>query len=308
MTARAPARAAIPPRILRALALIALALVTLLIYRRVFAGELAGDDNSFHWAEVVRIADGLRHGDLDWWNPSANAGFPTGYYYQLLPAGAGRARPRCSATRCSGSSSRSGAARAGAGGRLPRAARARRRAVAGAGRRRGDRVDLVELEVGPRRRRRVRWSGCSPRCRRSRRSRWRSRTACVWLRRGDHLAPAIAWGAFVGMSHPVAGMALGAALAPLAVTTAMAIAPGALAGWPYPAPADPAWRPLVAGRGPRRGAAGRDRGGVAADDDRLRRVRRLPAPPARRGRAGLRRARPLAGRAAVLRRRPLERC
>ena len=77
------------PRWSRALPLVALALTTLalgVIYRRVFAGELAGDDNTFHWAEVVRISDGLRHGDLDWWNPSANAGFPTGYYYQLLPA------------------------------------------------------------------------------------------------------------------------------------------------------------------------------------------------------------------------------
>ncbi len=74
---------------LDALPLVALGALTLLLcwmYSGVFRGEVCGDDNTFHYAESALIADSLRHGDLDWWNPSANAGFPTGYYYQLLPA------------------------------------------------------------------------------------------------------------------------------------------------------------------------------------------------------------------------------
>ncbi len=69
--------------------LILLAVTTVLlswVYAPLFRGELAGDDNTFHFAEVARIARALRDGDLDWWNPSANAGFATGYYYQLVPA------------------------------------------------------------------------------------------------------------------------------------------------------------------------------------------------------------------------------
>lgn len=69
--------------------LIVLAIATVLlswVYAPLFRGELAGDDNSFHFAEVARIARALRDGDFDWWNPSANAGFATGYYYQLVPA------------------------------------------------------------------------------------------------------------------------------------------------------------------------------------------------------------------------------
>lgn len=48
-------------------------------------GEPAGDDLSFHMAESARIADCLRHFDLDLWNPSANAGYASAYYYQVLP-------------------------------------------------------------------------------------------------------------------------------------------------------------------------------------------------------------------------------
>lgn len=55
------------------------------IYRRVFAGEIAGDDLTFHFAESARLADCLRHGDFDLWNPSANGGFASAYYYQVLP-------------------------------------------------------------------------------------------------------------------------------------------------------------------------------------------------------------------------------
>jgi hypothetical protein len=69
-------------------ALPALGLLTLgmmLIYARVFAGELAGDDLTFHMAESARLADCLRTGDFDLWNPSANAGFASAYYYQVVP-------------------------------------------------------------------------------------------------------------------------------------------------------------------------------------------------------------------------------
>jgi len=69
-------------------ALPALALLTvgmMLIYAGVFGGELAGDDLTFHMAESARLADCLRTGDFDFWNPSANAGFASAYYYQVVP-------------------------------------------------------------------------------------------------------------------------------------------------------------------------------------------------------------------------------
>lgn len=55
------------------------------IYAGVFRGELAGDDLTFHLAESARLADCIRHGDWDLWNPSANGGFASAYYYQVLP-------------------------------------------------------------------------------------------------------------------------------------------------------------------------------------------------------------------------------
>ncbi len=68
---------------LPALGIITLAMVA--IYHRMFAGELAGDDLTFHMAESVRLADCLRVGDFDFWNPSANGGFASAYYYQVVP-------------------------------------------------------------------------------------------------------------------------------------------------------------------------------------------------------------------------------
>lgn len=68
--------------------LIGLAALTLLcgfLYAGVFRGEPAGDDNTFHLAEIAHLARCLAAGDLDWWNPSANLGFASGYYYQVLP-------------------------------------------------------------------------------------------------------------------------------------------------------------------------------------------------------------------------------
>ena len=69
-------------------ALPALAIVTIAvaaIHWHILGGEPAGDDLSFHFAESARIADCLRHFDLDLWNPSANAGYASAYYYQVLP-------------------------------------------------------------------------------------------------------------------------------------------------------------------------------------------------------------------------------
>jgi hypothetical protein len=68
--------------------LIGLAALTALcafLYAGVFRGEPAGDDNTFHLAEIAHLARALGAGDLDWWNPSANLGFASGYYYQVLP-------------------------------------------------------------------------------------------------------------------------------------------------------------------------------------------------------------------------------
>jgi hypothetical protein len=66
-------------------ALAALTAVCAAMYAHVFAGEPAGDDNTFHLAEIVRLAECLAAGDLDAWNPSANLGFASGYYYQVVP-------------------------------------------------------------------------------------------------------------------------------------------------------------------------------------------------------------------------------
>ncbi len=69
-------------------ALPAVAVITvgvLVIHARIFLGETAGDDLSFHFAESARLADCLRHFDFDFWNPSANAGYASAYYYQVLP-------------------------------------------------------------------------------------------------------------------------------------------------------------------------------------------------------------------------------
>jgi hypothetical protein len=55
------------------------------LFARVFAGEPCGSDNSFHYGELARIAAAIRDGDWDWWNPGGNSGFASGYYYQVLP-------------------------------------------------------------------------------------------------------------------------------------------------------------------------------------------------------------------------------
>ena len=69
-------------------ALPALGVITIAVlcfHWHIFSGESAGDDLSFHFAESARIADCIRHLDFDWWNPSANGGFASAYYYQVIP-------------------------------------------------------------------------------------------------------------------------------------------------------------------------------------------------------------------------------
>ncbi len=66
-------------------AVLAITLAIFVIHVKIFLGESAGDDLSFHFAESARIADCIGHGDFDFWNPSANAGFASLYYYQAIP-------------------------------------------------------------------------------------------------------------------------------------------------------------------------------------------------------------------------------
>ncbi|CAN5843633.1 hypothetical protein BH11MYX3_BH11MYX3_04210 [soil metagenome] len=56
-----------------------------IIYGGVFRGEIAGDDLTFHMAESRRLADCIAAGDWDFWNPSANGGYASAYYYQVIP-------------------------------------------------------------------------------------------------------------------------------------------------------------------------------------------------------------------------------
>jgi hypothetical protein len=65
--------------------LTAITVAVFAIHAHIFAGETAGDDLSFHFAESARIMDCLRDFDFDFWNPSANAGYASAYYYQVLP-------------------------------------------------------------------------------------------------------------------------------------------------------------------------------------------------------------------------------
>ena len=63
----------------------AITLMTVFMYGIVFWGETNGDDLTFHMAESKRIADCLSMGDWDFWNPSANGGYASLYYYQAVP-------------------------------------------------------------------------------------------------------------------------------------------------------------------------------------------------------------------------------
>lgn len=234
-----PAAAPAPPPTWLALAielapLVALAIVTVLlawVYAPLFRGELSGDDNTFHFAEVARIAGAVRAGDWDWWSPAANGGFATGYYYQLVPA----AVPGLLAgvfghplfwfqlgvfvplvlvpvaayrgLRVMGATS------------WPALAGALALAFCSSPSKWGGGVNgvfLVGLYTQA-------WALCALPLALGHGARW--------LARGQGLAPAVVWGAVVGLCHPVAGLALGAALtaaiAPLAVATRPRWAPPA---------------------------------------------------------------------------------
>ncbi|HEY1549401.1 MAG TPA: hypothetical protein VGG28_16355 [Kofleriaceae bacterium] len=65
--------------------LLAITVAVFCFHYHVFTGESAGDDLSFHFAESARLADCIRHLDFDWWNPSANGGYASAYYYQVIP-------------------------------------------------------------------------------------------------------------------------------------------------------------------------------------------------------------------------------
>lgn len=68
------------------IAVVAIVLVQFALLAPLFGpGEPAGDDLSIHLAETAHIARALAQGDMELWNPTANAGFASGYYYQILP-------------------------------------------------------------------------------------------------------------------------------------------------------------------------------------------------------------------------------
>ncbi len=48
-------------------------------------GEPLGDDLSIHLSEIAQLSRAIAGGDLQLWNPGGNLGFPSGYYYQVLP-------------------------------------------------------------------------------------------------------------------------------------------------------------------------------------------------------------------------------
>ena len=81
-----PAQPKVGPRVLVGAGLCALGLIQLYYLSPLFVGkEPFGEDLSIHLLEIQRIAEALRHGDPNLWNTSANLGFPSGYYYQILP-------------------------------------------------------------------------------------------------------------------------------------------------------------------------------------------------------------------------------
>jgi hypothetical protein len=192
-------------------------------YGHVFAGEPNGDDNSFHLAEAARLAQCLRAGDYDFWNWSANAGYASAYYYQVLPQ-----LVPAALTAISGGhllfwfqlsmflplvlapvATYRGARGLGADA-WQAAVAAVTVSIAISSSRWGHGADgnfsvglytqtwafaVFPLALG---------------------------RGVQWLRDGTHLAAAVGWGALVGLCHPFAGIALGIALAAGAV---MAVLP-----------------------------------------------------------------------------------
>ncbi len=73
-------------RPLVALLLALLVAIQCLFLAPLFAtGEPTGSDLSIHFAEIAHLTRALGAGDLELWNPTANLGFPSAYYYQALP-------------------------------------------------------------------------------------------------------------------------------------------------------------------------------------------------------------------------------
>ena len=193
-------------------AVLVVTLIIAAVHANVFLGEPYGDDLTFHMAESKRIADCLAVGDLDFWNPSANGGYASAYYYQVLPQLASA---------------------------IPSAIF-------------GHHLFWFQLSIflplvlAPAAAYRgMRLLGCTPwqsavaaacACLMNGESRWGSGNAGTfqvglytqtwalaafplalghgvrWVRDRQGLAPSIAWGVFVGLCHPFAGIALGLAL------------------------------------------------------------------------------------------------
>ncbi len=193
-------------------ALLVLTLLIAVIHANLFRGEPFGDDLTFHMAESKRIADCLSVGDFDFWNPSANGGYASAYYYQILP-------------------------------QLTSAIPS---AIFGHHLFWFQLSIFIPLVLAPAAAYRgMRLLGATPwqaafaamaACLMNGESRWGSGNAGTfqvglytqtwalaafplalghgvrWVRDRKSLAPAIAWGAFVGLCHPFAGIALGLAL------------------------------------------------------------------------------------------------
>ncbi|HTJ40716.1 MAG TPA: hypothetical protein VL463_01430 [Kofleriaceae bacterium] len=56
------------------------------VYSPAFGGEVCGDDNTFHFADAVRMRQALGDHDWDFWSPMSNNGYALGYYYQFIPS------------------------------------------------------------------------------------------------------------------------------------------------------------------------------------------------------------------------------
>lgn len=213
------------------LGLAAITLVLAIIYSPVFGGELAGDDNSYHFADAAQIAECVRSGDWDWWSPSANGGYALGYYYQLIPSAVPGLLAAvfgdvlfwfqlsvflvmvlAPAAAYRGLRVMGAEPWAALGGAVAAAC-----FMGGSKWGAGDEgVFWVGLYTQG-------WAMCAFPLALG--HGWR------WIAHGRGAAPAVLWALFVGLCHPVAGVALGVALF-AALPVAVAVAWGPQPGWP----------------------------------------------------------------------------
>jgi hypothetical protein len=188
----------------------------------VFDGEPCCGDITFHYAEVVRLAEAMRAGDWDWWNAGGNSGFASGYYYQVVPQAAPAALsavtglPALTAFQLGvvvplllvpASAYRAVRVVRGTPWEAAGAAIAVPFAIGGSrwghG---GDGMFLIGLYTQA-------WAlAAFPLA---------LAHATRWCDAGAGLASALAWGLFVGLCHPFAGVALGLALAAYSVLLAV---------------------------------------------------------------------------------------